>query len=159
MRTTIRNTANQLAMSIIRVAQQLAAYIGTKRKESELNRQTLEALNLVPEIQQEIYMFFQRYPLSGTQALDIQYPNQILVNPLSLAPRRYSVLLPKASRTPLDTLDTKRAIPNVICQNLLTVRQELMVEGQASMFPVIYNVELLDVSQPSLNYLELIIEV
>ena len=155
----LETTANRLAMSIIQVAQQLAAYIGTKRKESELNRQTLEALNLVPEIQQEIYMFFQRYPLSGTQALDIQYPNQILVKPLSLAPRRYSVLLPKASRTPLDTLDTKRAIPSVICQNLLTLRQELVVEGQASMFPVIYRMKLLDVSQPSLNYQELIIEV
>ena len=68
------------------------------------------------------------------------------------------MLLPKASRTPLDTLDTKRAIPSVICQNLLTLRQELMVEGQASMFPVIYRMELLDVSQPSLNYLELLIE-
>ena len=81
MRTT-RNTANQLAMSIIRVAQQLAAYMGSKKKESELNRQTLEAMNLVPEIQQEVYLLFYRYPLSGTQALDIQYPNQILVKPL-----------------------------------------------------------------------------
>ena len=34
----LETTANRLAMSIIQVAQQLAAYIGTKRKESELNR-------------------------------------------------------------------------------------------------------------------------
>ena len=59
----LETTANRLAMSIIQVAQQLAAYIGTKRKESELNRQTLEAMNLVPEIQQEVYLLFYRYPL------------------------------------------------------------------------------------------------